>query len=83
MHSALGTAEFSSLAYMIDLCRIVATFVMACHNTTEDKNRGVFERTDSLLCEFILKLPAWKVDLVNPEGSADIVLQQTIGMAHK
>ncbi|KAK6860117.1 importin-beta domain-containing protein [Apiospora arundinis] len=48
----------------------------------EYESGGVFERTDSLLCEFILKLPAWKVDLVNPEGSADIVLQQTIGMAH-
>jgi len=57
--------------------------VLAYQNAPEDKRKELFERADSLICDWILKIPAWKLDLVNSEGSVDIVLQQTIGLAHK
>ncbi|KAK8064902.1 importin-beta domain-containing protein [Apiospora phragmitis] len=82
VHSALGTAEFSSLAYLVDLCRIIATYVLTYHDAPEDKKGDLFERADSLRYDWILKVPAWKLDLVNSEGSVDIVLQQAIGLAH-
>ncbi|KAK8008649.1 hypothetical protein PG991_011200 [Apiospora marii] len=82
IHSALGTAEFSSLAYLINLCRIIATYVLSYHNAPEDKKKNLFERADSLICDWLLKIPAWKLNLVNSEGSVDIALQQTIGLAH-
>ncbi|KAK8074849.1 hypothetical protein PG997_009512 [Apiospora hydei] len=82
VHSALGTAEFSSMAYLVDLCRITATYVLGYHGAPEDKKERLFERADSLLCDWTLKVPAWKLDLVNSEGSADVVLQQAWGLAH-
>lgn len=71
------------MAYLIDLCRIIATYVLAYHNAPEDKKKNLFERADSLICDWLLKIPAWKLNLVNSEGSVDIALQQTIGLAHR
>ncbi|KAK8072408.1 hypothetical protein PG996_005756 [Apiospora saccharicola] len=79
---ALGRAEFSSLAYLVDLCRIIATYVLKYHNAPEDLEKTLFERADSLICDWLLKIPAWKLNLVNSEGSVDVALQQTIGLAH-
>lgn len=70
------------MAYMVDLCRIITTSVLAYHNAHEDKKKELFERADSLICDWTLKIPTWKLDLVNSEGSVDIVLQQAIALAH-
>ncbi|KAK8016346.1 hypothetical protein PG993_014535 [Apiospora rasikravindrae] len=82
VHSALGTAEFSSMAYLVDLCRITATYVLGYHSAPEDKKERLFERADSLIYDWTLKVPTWKLDLVNSEGSSNIVLQQAWFLAH-
>jgi hypothetical protein len=81
--SDLGSADFSSWVYLIDMCRISKRLVLLYQDSFEDKNLRLFEQADFLISEWSLKLPQWKMDLVDSGGMADMVLFHAIALAQQ
>ncbi|KAI5918313.1 hypothetical protein F4810DRAFT_692585 [Camillea tinctor] len=82
-HANLGRTDFSSMALLIDICRIQTELVAPYSNLEpEDKKTEMFQRADSRICDWLRRVPRWKMDLVDPEGKVDIVLFHALALAH-
>jgi len=78
----LSRAEFSSLTYLIDICKIRVELVLPYIQSQEDKKKAWLDRTDSRICDFLRRVPRWKLDLVNQDGVADLVIHTAVNLAH-
>ncbi|KAI1501199.1 hypothetical protein F5X99DRAFT_418711 [Biscogniauxia marginata] len=78
----LGCTDFSSMALLVDMCRIQTELVSPFELTPDDKKPEIFQRADSRICDWLRRVPRWKMDLVDPEGKVDIVLFQAVALAH-
>ncbi|KAI0178846.1 hypothetical protein GGR52DRAFT_533792 [Hypoxylon sp. FL1284] len=79
---SIGQADFSSMAYLIDICKIQTDLVLPFHDAPEEKKPEMFERADSRICDWLRRVPKWKMDLVDPDGVVDVVLYHGIAIAH-
>ncbi|KAI0384167.1 hypothetical protein F5Y04DRAFT_237373 [Hypomontagnella monticulosa] len=77
-----GQSEFSSMAYLIDICKIQADLVAPYHEASEDKKPEIFERADSRICDWLRRIPKWKMNLVDPDGAVDVILYHGVAIAH-
>ncbi|KAI1448692.1 hypothetical protein F5Y02DRAFT_278459 [Annulohypoxylon stygium] len=78
----LGQSDFSSMAYLIDICKIQTDLVLPYHEAPENKKSEIFERADSRICDWLRRVPKWKMNLVDPDGVVDVVLYHGISIAH-
>ncbi|ETS74817.1 hypothetical protein PFICI_13301 [Pestalotiopsis fici W106-1] len=78
-----GTADFSSWAYLIDMCRISNELVLPYHDSMEDKKMGLFDRADSRICDWLIKVPQWKTEVVDSNGLGDMILLHAIALAQQ
>jgi hypothetical protein len=82
--SNLGNSVFSSWAYNVELCRISNGFRMPYTAAFEAKKKDeLLARADALVCDWLVKVPKWKMDIVNSEGVVDMVLFHGIAFAHQ
>ncbi|KAI5864740.1 hypothetical protein GGS23DRAFT_561600 [Durotheca rogersii] len=80
--SSLGHTHFSSMAYFIDICKIQTEFLVRYNEAPDEKKSEIFERADSRICDFLRRVPTWKMNLVDPDGIVDIVLYHSVALAH-
>lgn len=83
LQDSLGLAEFSSWAYLIDMCHISRKIAFSADDTFLPRTAESFERADSLICDWLIKLPQWKMDLVDSAGIADMILFHAIAFAQQ
>ncbi|KAI1081941.1 hypothetical protein F5B20DRAFT_533765 [Whalleya microplaca] len=80
--AGLGHADFSSMAYLIEICRIQTELVLPYNDAPEDKKAELFERADARICDWLRRVPRWKMDLIDPDGVVDVVLFHAVALAH-
>ncbi|KAH7027637.1 uncharacterized protein B0I36DRAFT_141218 [Microdochium trichocladiopsis] len=78
----LSRVEFSSLAYLVDICRIRTELVLPYLRSSEDKKKAWFDRADSRICDWLRRVPRWKLDLVDQDGVSDLVIHHAVNLAH-
>ncbi|KAI0538771.1 hypothetical protein GGR58DRAFT_284829 [Xylaria digitata] len=80
----LGRSEFPSLAFQIEMCRIQADIALLCNETgVEDEERTeIIDQADSRICDFLRRVPRWKMDVIDPDGRPDQVLFGAVAWAH-
>ncbi|KAI0474782.1 hypothetical protein F4859DRAFT_79259 [Xylaria cf. heliscus] len=81
---SLGRSDFSSLAFQIEMCRIQSDVARLCkEDGGEDEKRSeLVSQADSRLCDFLRRIPQWKMDVVDPDGKPDQVLFGAVAWAH-
>ncbi|KAI0126510.1 hypothetical protein BJ170DRAFT_628962 [Xylariales sp. AK1849] len=79
----LVSAQFSSWAYLVDLCRISSNLILPYNDAPEEKKAELFERADSRICDWLIRVPRWKMDLVDPNGVSDMILFHSIAFAQQ
>ncbi|KAH9906513.1 hypothetical protein F4778DRAFT_654113 [Xylariomycetidae sp. FL2044] len=77
-----GRSDFSSMAYLIEMCNIQRRFVTPHREAPEGQKQDLFGRADARICDWIRRVPRWKMDLVDPNGRVDVVLFHAVGLAH-
>lgn len=80
LRNNLGNQKFSSFAYLVDLYKISATLVLP-YVEAEEKRKADFDRADSLICDWLIKVPKWKMELTDGDGVADLVLFHGVYLA--
>ncbi|KAI0505674.1 hypothetical protein F5B22DRAFT_651473 [Xylaria bambusicola] len=80
----LGRSEFPSLALQIELCRIQADLSLLCDEISggDDENMEKINEADLKICDFLRRIPRWKMEVIDPEGRPDQVLFTTVAWAH-
>ncbi|KAI0837538.1 hypothetical protein F5Y06DRAFT_68261 [Hypoxylon sp. FL0890] len=78
----LGHTDFSSMAYLIDICKIQTDLVLPYNEAPDNKKAELFERADARICDWLRRVPKWKMNLVDPDGVVDVVLYHGIAIAH-
>ncbi|KAI0392254.1 hypothetical protein F5Y17DRAFT_460074 [Xylariaceae sp. FL0594] len=80
----LGRSDFSSTALQIELGRIEADIAATCRDIDGESEvtEDLINRADSTLCDFIRRIPQWKMEVVDPDGRADQVLFGALALAH-
>ncbi|KAK5631638.1 hypothetical protein RRF57_007352 [Xylaria bambusicola] len=80
----LGRSEFPSLACQIELCRTQADLTFLCDEISggDDENLERINQADLQICDFLRRIPRWKMEVVDPEGRPDQVLFSTVAWAH-
>lgn len=82
--NTFGTADFSSWAYLIDMCRISNELVLPYHHDSiDDKKLGLFDRADSRICDWLIKVPQWKTEVVDSNGLGDMILIHATALAQQ
>lgn len=82
--NTFGTADFSSWAYLIDMCRISNELVLPYqHDSIDDKKMGLFDRADSRICDWLIKVPQWKTEVVDSNGLGDMILMHATALAQQ
>ncbi|KAF2969642.1 hypothetical protein GQX73_g3904 [Xylaria multiplex] len=61
----LGRSEFPSLAFQIEICRIQADIALLCNEAgiEDEKRTEKIDQADSRLCDFLRRVPRWKMDV--------------------
>ncbi|KAF7536689.1 hypothetical protein G7Z17_g13005 [Cylindrodendrum hubeiense] len=78
-----GTSrDYSSWAYLADLIRISGESVVPLLNVGFGADSEAIDRADSRIVSWLLQLPQWKKELVDPEGAVDMILYHALGIAH-
>ncbi|KAI8626659.1 hypothetical protein F5Y19DRAFT_217424 [Xylariaceae sp. FL1651] len=83
----LGRSDFSSMVFQIEISRIQAEMTLSRTpaeeaETDDDERAERIERVDSMICDFLRRVPRWKMDVVDPDGRMDQVLFGALGWAH-
>ncbi|KXJ91419.1 hypothetical protein Micbo1qcDRAFT_204665 [Microdochium bolleyi] len=78
----LSKVEFSSLAYLVDICKIRVELVLPYMRSNDDKKKASFDRADSKICDWLRRVPRWKLDLVDQDGVSDLVIHLAMNLAH-
>lgn len=74
--------DYSSWAYLVDLVRISGESVVPLLNVGFGADPEAIDRADSRIVSWLLQLPQWKKELVDPEGAVDMILYHALGIAH-
>ncbi|KAI1132691.1 hypothetical protein F5Y10DRAFT_184336 [Nemania abortiva] len=79
-----GRTDFSSLALQIEMCRIQADITRSYDDAIcEDEDRmEIINQADSKICDFLRRVPRWKMDVVDPDGRPDQVIFGAVAWAH-
>ncbi|RWA03899.1 hypothetical protein EKO27_g11206 [Xylaria grammica] len=66
----LGRSEFPSLAFQIEICRIQADITFLCNDASDEveKRTDLINQADSRICDFLRRVPPWKMDVSPPRG---------------
>ncbi|KAI1309744.1 hypothetical protein F5Y03DRAFT_392623 [Xylaria venustula] len=80
----LGRSEFPSLAFHIEMCRIQADISFLCNEVSgeDEDNIEKINQADSKICDFLRRIPRWKMDVIDPDGRPDQVLFDAVAWAH-
>ncbi|KAI2603864.1 uncharacterized protein GGS25DRAFT_534447 [Hypoxylon fragiforme] len=78
----LGQSDFSSMAYLIEISKIETDLVSPYLEAADDKKTELFERADARICDWLRRVPKWKMNLVDPDGVVDVILYHGVAMAH-
>ncbi|KAI3324777.1 hypothetical protein HD806DRAFT_54904 [Xylariaceae sp. AK1471] len=80
----LSRSDFPSIALQVEICQIQTNIVSSCSEVNhEDEERAERNnRTDSTICDFLRRVPRWKMDIVDPDGRPDQVLFGAVAWAH-
>jgi hypothetical protein len=65
------------------MCRISSNILLPYYDATEEKKMELFERADDLICDWLIRVPPWKMDLVDSGGVADMILFLAIALAQQ
>ncbi|KAI1174075.1 hypothetical protein F4777DRAFT_589462 [Nemania sp. FL0916] len=81
---SLGRSDFPSLAFHIEMCRIQteATLLYDEANREDEDNFDIVNEVDSKICDFLRRIPGWKMDVVDPDGRPDQVIFGAVAWAH-
>ncbi|KAH7156394.1 hypothetical protein EDB81DRAFT_388975 [Dactylonectria macrodidyma] len=74
--------DYSSWAYLTELVQICGESVVPILNVGFHADATAFDRADFQIMAWILQLPKWKMDLVDPDGANDMILYHALGIAH-
>ncbi|KAI0454871.1 hypothetical protein F5B21DRAFT_514399 [Xylaria acuta] len=79
-----GRSDFSSLAFQIEMCRIQTDVARLCNDDggEDEKRSELINQADSRICDFLRRIPQWKMDVVDPDGKPDQVLFDAVAWAH-
>ncbi|KAI1827155.1 hypothetical protein F4861DRAFT_434481 [Xylaria intraflava] len=80
----LGRSGFPSMAFQVDVCRIqndISLLYTRADGEDEPKVE-IINQIDAKLCDFLRRVPRWKMDIVDPEGRPDQVLFGAVAWAH-
>ncbi|KAI1811836.1 hypothetical protein GGS20DRAFT_588123 [Poronia punctata] len=82
--ATLGRSDPSSSALQIELYCIQANIAASCRDVDDESDvaEEMLSRADSTICDFIRRIPHWKLEVVDPVGRADQVLFSTVAWAH-
>ncbi|KAI1849052.1 hypothetical protein JX266_005013 [Neoarthrinium moseri] len=83
LQNNLGSGEFSSWTYLIDMARISSNLILPYHAAPNEKKTELFERADALICDWLIRVPQWKMDLVDAGGVADMILFHAMAFAQQ
>ncbi|KAI1282756.1 hypothetical protein F5Y07DRAFT_196770 [Xylaria sp. FL0933] len=80
----LGHSEFPSIAFHIEMCRIQADISFLCNEASDEDEDNVerINQADSKICDFLRRVPRWKMDVIDPDGRPDQVLFGAVAWAH-
>ncbi|KAI0877694.1 hypothetical protein GGS24DRAFT_487730 [Hypoxylon argillaceum] len=80
----LGRSDFPSLAFQIEMCRIQTDIALSCNDDSseDDERLEIINQADSKICDFLRRVPRWKMDVVDPDGRPDQVLFGAVAWAH-
>ncbi|KAH8205010.1 hypothetical protein TruAng_000893 [Truncatella angustata] len=79
----LESIEFSSWAYLIDICRIMRTLNVPYQDTLDEKKVERLDRVDALIQDWLVRVPQWKKDLEDSDGFPDMILSHAIALAQQ
>lgn len=82
MRDPINDPPFSTYAYLIDLARSVGELVLPLINCPPESIPQAIELADARLLGWLLRVPKWKRDLVDANGSVDMVFFHAIGFAY-
>ena len=74
---------FSSWTYAIDLLRLVGEIVLPLKLFPGDSWAEAIHRIDMRVQNWLIRIPKWKKEAVDPSGNPDMVLWICVGIAHK
>ncbi|KAH8682394.1 hypothetical protein BX600DRAFT_505993 [Xylariales sp. PMI_506] len=83
LQNLLGKPEVSSFTYLVDLCRISNNLILPYDGASNEEKAELFERADGLICDWLIKIPQWKLDLVDSDGIADMVIFHAVAFAQQ
>ncbi|KAI0197673.1 hypothetical protein F4808DRAFT_291859 [Astrocystis sublimbata] len=80
----LGHSDFSSLAFQIEMSRIETglEFLNNDDDAEDEKRPELINQADLRICDFLRRIPQWKMDVVDPDGKPDQVLFSAMASAH-
>ncbi|KAI0400186.1 hypothetical protein F4802DRAFT_610310 [Xylaria palmicola] len=79
-----GRPDVSSLAYLIEMCRMQADILRLYSEIDSEDEKGpdIFNQADTNICDLLRRIPPWKMDVVDPNGKPDQVLFGAVAWAH-
>ena len=58
----------------IHLSFVSSKFILLYYDAPDERKAALFERADGQICDWLIRLPRWKMDLVNADGVGDMIL---------
>ncbi|KAL6358805.1 hypothetical protein LRP88_08997 [Fusarium phalaenopsidis] len=74
--------QYSSWAYFVDLTRICGSCVVPLLNVGEVAFSEAMDNANLRVESWILQMPQWKKDLVDADGTVDMILYHALGVAY-
>ncbi|KAJ4312779.1 hypothetical protein N0V84_009756 [Fusarium piperis] len=74
--------EYSSWAYFVDLTRICGQHVVPLLNVGQVASSEAMDNANLRVESWILQMPPWKKELMDPDGGVDVILYHALGIAY-
>ncbi|EFQ25480.1 hypothetical protein CGRA01v4_02521 [Colletotrichum graminicola] len=74
--------SYSSWTYLIDLCRLCGELILPMPALPPGLLSATIDRADSGIVSWLITLPKWKQELVDPGGTVDMILFHAMAYAH-
>ncbi|KAK1984617.1 hypothetical protein LZ30DRAFT_585797 [Colletotrichum cereale] len=78
----MSRKSYSSWTYLIDLCRLCGGLILPMPALPPGLLSTTIDRADSAIVAWLITLPQWKQELVNSEGTVDMILFHAMAYAH-
>lgn len=76
------SGQYSSWAYFVDLIRICGSCVVPLLNVGEVAFSEAMDNANLRVESWILQMPQWKKDIVDEDGTVDMILYHALGVAY-